>query len=535
MVCDNFIKYSLSNGGILIPLVFDTGNSDVVGLCNPSIFKTSSGIKIIIRGVNYMLWKSEVESRFTSKYGPLCYITPDNDNHLRTWNFICDFNNDSIGEPHIINTNNFDSEPLWDFVGLEDARLVEWDNKLYVTGVRRDTTENGVGRMELCEIDRVDYKEISRLRIDSPYGEDIYCEKNWMPIVDMPYHYVRWCNPLEIVKINPLDGTSEIVIKKEYNQSIENLNYNETEIRGSSQIVNVGDYRVAIVHRCEMWVNEKGEKSQSKYVENFIVWDNEWNIVKISKPFNFGSFDIEFTNGLLYDNGYYYIPFALQDNMSYVLKIDDTTVNNFIFRDYFKCSDYILNGNELIEFFNDTKDSYQCKNLGDIYYKNKQFSAAMVLYQRAVTYNTFKTHEECYQAMYMTGKCLDDTVDRMEHLPTVWCNMINLLPYRSEGYYFMAWYYLLNGSIAEAYTFIQMTRKTNNFGYLGEFSNITKYDVEILYIQILYGTEHYLECETYIDKLIKDEREKIPNDRLEEIINLLLILQNNKNNKKRML
>ena len=39
------------------------------------------------------------------------------------------------------------------FVGLEDARVVRWNNQLYICGVRRDVYDNGQGRMELCEID----------------------------------------------------------------------------------------------------------------------------------------------------------------------------------------------------------------------------------------------------------------------------------------------------------------------------------------------------------------------------------------------
>ena len=53
---------------------------------------------------------------------------------------------------------------MWDFVGLEDARLVKWNETYYLCGVRRDTTTNGQGRMELSEIDIKDdsVKELKR-------------------------------------------------------------------------------------------------------------------------------------------------------------------------------------------------------------------------------------------------------------------------------------------------------------------------------------------------------------------------------------
>ena len=63
--------------------------------------------------------------------------------------------------------------------------------------------------MELSELDispdRV--KEVSRFRIPAPAPDTSYCEKNWMPIVDKPFHYVKWSNPTEVVRVD----TSEVV------------------------------------------------------------------------------------------------------------------------------------------------------------------------------------------------------------------------------------------------------------------------------------------------------------------------------------
>lgn len=43
-------------------------------------------------------------------------------------------------------------------------------------------------------------KETERSRIEPPTKS--YCEKNWMPILDMPFHYVKWTSPTEVVKVN---------------------------------------------------------------------------------------------------------------------------------------------------------------------------------------------------------------------------------------------------------------------------------------------------------------------------------------------
>ena len=78
-----------------------------------------------------------------------------------------------------VDTTSLDKEPLWEFVGLEDGRLVKWDGKYYLTGVRRDVDHIGTGRMELSEIDiqRDKVTEVKRSRIPAPPPDRSYCEK----------------------------------------------------------------------------------------------------------------------------------------------------------------------------------------------------------------------------------------------------------------------------------------------------------------------------------------------------------------------
>ena len=54
---------------------------------------------------------------------------------------------------HKIDTSKLDVTPIWKFIGLEDGRIVNWDDKYYAIGVRRDTTTNGQGRMEFSEFE----------------------------------------------------------------------------------------------------------------------------------------------------------------------------------------------------------------------------------------------------------------------------------------------------------------------------------------------------------------------------------------------
>jgi hypothetical protein len=59
--------------------------------------------------------------------------------------------------------------------------------------------------MELSEIslDKTNWtaQEIDRKRIPAPAPDTSYCEKNWMPVVDRPYHFIKWNSPVEACQV----------------------------------------------------------------------------------------------------------------------------------------------------------------------------------------------------------------------------------------------------------------------------------------------------------------------------------------------
>ena len=321
----------------LAPLRIPITGLDWPGICNPSVFADGDKIRLILRNVNYILHNSINPYRFWSSWGPVHYLIPEYDHsHLRTRNWLCEYTENNI-KYNIINTSKNDKPEQWDFVGLEDARLVRWDGKLLAIGVRRDDNPTGVGRMEIMEITE-DGDELSRTKIEIPW--DSYCEKNWVPIIDMPWHFMRTSNPVCIVKVDPKDlgekMLAEIVLEKEWYDisgvdGIYNAPWQEgTLFRGSSQVIPYKDNtHIAIVHTCELYLNEMKRKV-AKYIHHFIVWDKDWNIIKISPSFSFNDHHIEFTNGLAYSNGRFYIPFALQDNFSYMIETSDTNIDKLI-------------------------------------------------------------------------------------------------------------------------------------------------------------------------------------------------------------
>ena len=532
---DNFVRHCLTRGSIIRPLNIPLDDKVYIGTCNPSVFFDSDKLRMIIRRVNYALWNSDDQYKFTTQYGPLWYISGDNERRLMTKNYLCEINDGNLLYK-LINTSRFDKEPLWEFVGLEDARLVRWDGKLYGTGVRRDTTTNGQGRMELSELDE-DGNEISRVRIKAPGNDDSYCEKNWMPILDMPYHYVKWCNPVEVVKVNPITGDSETVVLKEQPQDLEYYNTNNMGIRGSSQVIPWGEYRIAITHMCELWINEKNQKCGTGYFEQFIVWDKDWNIVKISEPFKFAGFGIEFTNGLAYKDGTFYIPFALQDNFSFMLSVDEKTVSDFIFNNDKTPGDYILTGSPLLRFFENPYSSYTCMEMGNYYFNQGYYAPSMVLYARACEYNTFKTHDELYDCMYLCGKSIANHGKNDDAEILLWKKMVNLDMNRSEGYLMASKFYLWRARYSEAFMFAKLAYQLNNFKmHLPEEVNyltLDEYDGDMQYITTMYNTNEYLDCIPMLKSIVK--KYMFDTNHLNEITNLIDKFNNNKKNIERIL
>ena len=310
-------KTVLDHGGCLFPLIIPADKTNGTGLMNPSIFWDGDRMLCNIRHVNYTLYHSE-NKRFQHRYGPLQYLHPENDRHLRTWNYMARLDSNlQIRHIEQIDTSELDQEPIWEFVGLEDARVVRWDDRLYLTGVRRDTTTNGQGRMELSEIviDDQGVREIARERIPAPGANTSYCEKNWMPVLDQPYTYVKWTNPTEVVRYDPETKTTNTVFLDQTNH-IPNL----PDLRGGSQVIPYGDHYLALTHEVDLFKSEHGQKD-AVYRHRFIVWTRDWHLVKITPSFSFMDADIEFCCGAAWQDNNLLVTFGYQDNAAFLLKI----------------------------------------------------------------------------------------------------------------------------------------------------------------------------------------------------------------------
>jgi hypothetical protein len=324
----NLVNKSVSQGGKLAPLILPHSLTSGMGLMNPSIFIDDDGdILVNIRHVNYTLYHSEHDQRFFSPWGPLSYLHPEKDQRLVTTNYLCRLDKDlNIINYTEVDYSAFNVPPIWEFVGEEDCRITQWDGNYYLIGVRRDTTPNGQGRMEYSkiELDKTNWtaKEVQRVRIPPPIDVNSYCEKNWMPILDMPYHFVKWAMPTEVVKANPDKSECEQVLTK----STPSVPIDQ---RGGTNLVSWGEYYIAFTHEVKLWRNYLNQKD-SIYRHRMIVWDKEFNFVGLSNSFAFLDTPIEFCVGAAVRNGKLLLSFGVQDNAAFVLEIPKKVVNGLV-------------------------------------------------------------------------------------------------------------------------------------------------------------------------------------------------------------
>ena len=85
----NFVKIALDNGGVIKPLLIEPKDLSGPSLTNPSVMVLDNKIIVNIRNVNYTLYHAEL-NKFEHLWGPLSYIHPENDMHLRTVNYVAE-------------------------------------------------------------------------------------------------------------------------------------------------------------------------------------------------------------------------------------------------------------------------------------------------------------------------------------------------------------------------------------------------------------------------------------------------------------
>jgi hypothetical protein len=86
-----------------------------------------------------------------------------------------------------------------------------------------------------------------------------------MPIIDMPFHFVKWSNPTEVVKIDPVNRTCVIV----HAQRPEKYVPFTYDWRGGSHVIPFGEYRIAICHLLTFFGKSEAGRKDAQYRQVF--------------------------------------------------------------------------------------------------------------------------------------------------------------------------------------------------------------------------------------------------------------------------
>lgn len=475
----HFVAYCLNRGGRVQNTGFKGWEPKWPAYCNPSIFydERQDEFLMIQRNVSYVLNGSK--GNLWEGYGPLRYSIPqDRGRYLETRNFI-GMARDPMEEFIYCPIKMKDRKPIWEFVGLEDARCVVWNDKTYAIGVRRDDNPTGVGRMELCELND-QYEEVSSVKLKAPGGNNQYCIKNWMPVTDQPYWFVHQAaNPTILVKSDP--ETGEVV--EELQKPSEKKYFEGFDMpRGSSHCIPWGNegHHICIVHTCQMYYLGNRRKF-ARYLHAFIEYDKEWNIIKVSPLFSFDDLFVEFCTGMTTKGDEVYISFALQDNCSYILQTDIHTINHFM-------DEWFYDIPVTYTIWDETPNQNHLFGYALDLFKHKDMAGAYTWFSKAVDLYPYT-----YDERFMTARAIAELGHRDNTEIGLWMDCIEHDPTRPEAYCAAAMYYFCRGGYMEAWYWItkameKMVSKRPSIWYSVD-------DIRLCYRNILSQTKHYDEVD----------------------------------------
>lgn len=315
MTLNSLLKFALDNGGVNYPI--DIPNTLKRGAIstNPSCVVYKDDLLVNTRLVNYV--KAYLINDY--KYGD---FSSNQDffysvNGYNSQNVIGCFVNGSLNRCRYLGETQ-GLYPVY-YTGLEDVRLVVWNEKLYAYGTRLDVTD----RIAICFYElNDDFQIVKETIVDSPTHS--FTEKNWAAVEDRPFTFVYFTNPQTIIEVNPEDGTTKILSdNKEFANAPHHL-------RGNSNVIRFDDNRyIELVH--ETRFNEVNGATSINYYLAFVLYDNDLNIIHASELFNFTQSLCEFSCGMCIQGDNVYIAYSELDASANMIMVSKDKLLEFIY------------------------------------------------------------------------------------------------------------------------------------------------------------------------------------------------------------
>lgn len=273
---------------------------------NPSIQRTEDGYDVICRTNN---WSQEGGQNYRSR-DPL-------DGTIRTRNFLLkyDRNFKLLSQHEIIEELPREKKPVT-VIGLEDCRLVNWNNAHWFTCTTYDVPKKNVSE-SLCKLaDQPANGTYAVEKFIPLQGPDPNrCEKNWLPFVkDNALHVIYLYEPFIVYKLNPENGACDLVIKHD-------TSHDFARFRGAAGPIEWNDGYLVLTH-------EVIQTDHRHYVHRFLYLDKDFEVKKISRPFNFRNQDIEYCGGMTIDHSgtKCIMTVGIDDKEAYLCTVDLKTI-----------------------------------------------------------------------------------------------------------------------------------------------------------------------------------------------------------------
>ena len=249
---------------------------------NPSIQKTDQGYEVICRTVNY------------TQKGAAHFNTSDAEGIFRTRNFLVHYDKDFKMSSHQEIIENLPRNRIFNWVqGMEDCRLIAFNNSLWFTCTTSDTNPTGQRQISLCKLSNTAKEEIRPVEKLIPLmGPDPHrCEKNWLPFVkDGSLCAIYSCHPFTIYKPDLETGACEAALVYEPEHDFSGL-------RGSAAPIEYNGGYLMLVHE-----TIQHEDQTRIYLHRFLFLDKNFIVQQVSKPFTFFHVGVEFCCSMTIDH-----------------------------------------------------------------------------------------------------------------------------------------------------------------------------------------------------------------------------------------
>ena len=243
---------------------------------NPSIINRDSELLAIVRTVNYRI---DEHGRYLIR--GVADGSVNNTNPINTRNFLVGFDGALDVVPWLTKelkaSDVLTEPPAYPLViGLEDMRLFNMGYDLYASATVRELRQDGLPEQVCVQIKSDGTLDNLKRLTHAPLA----CEKNWMPIIGAPKpSWMYRCD-------ETTDGHGR--------NFKHNCKWDICALGGGTQVIPFHQGYLAIVHEARQI---PGAPTRY-YSHRFVSWDEDFNVMAISKPVGFHEKTIEYAMGL---------------------------------------------------------------------------------------------------------------------------------------------------------------------------------------------------------------------------------------------